>query len=164
MYNTVWKLQKFTLSNFMQKFCEINLFSTELHSILFTRNIFQARVNFSIFHTVYSKWRRGHYFSNFVMWLIVLTLIFTPNFIYKPSNEPRKGLPFVEMLFMPRKPTLVHLDSKVLAHLKYFYTVLKFQSFPGNQILCEINIREYRSSKSAIFCNFRGPALSFLFW
>ena len=125
----MWKLQKFTLSNFMQKFCETNIFSFELHSVLFPRNIFQARVNFSIFHTVYSKWRRGHYFSNFVMWLIVLTLIFTPNFIYKPSNEPRKGLPFVEMLFMPRKPTLVHLDSKSIGTPKVFLHSVEISEF-----------------------------------
>ena len=38
-------------------------------------------------------------------------------------------------------------------------TVLKFQDFSITQILGEINFRECRSSKSAIYNNFRGYQL-----
>ena len=53
---TVWKLRKFTLTNFSRKFCEINEFSnTNLHCKLLPRNIFQVSVNFSFFCTVCTK-------------------------------------------------------------------------------------------------------------
>ena len=53
---TVWKLRKFTLTNFSRKFCEINEFSnTNLHCKQLPRNIFQVSVNFSFFCTVCTK-------------------------------------------------------------------------------------------------------------
>ena len=46
---TVWKLQKFTLTYFWQKFRESNVFTKGNTKELIWRNIFSVRVNFSFF-------------------------------------------------------------------------------------------------------------------
>ena len=53
-YNTVLKLQKFTLTITLQKFREINACNCYpiLLCILVSRNILKVRVYFSFFHTV----------------------------------------------------------------------------------------------------------------
>ena len=53
---TLWKLRKFSLTFFWQKFRETNGFTKEITKELISRNIFSVRENFRNFHTV-----MGHY-------------------------------------------------------------------------------------------------------
>ena len=50
-FQTVPKLQRFSLTHFWQKFRERNVFTKEITKELIWRNIFLARLNFSFFHT-----------------------------------------------------------------------------------------------------------------
>ena len=52
----MWKIRNFTLTKFWQKFREINFFTINKQYNFSSRNIFQVRVNFSIFHTVEKEW------------------------------------------------------------------------------------------------------------
>ena len=52
LVTTVWKIQKFTLPLFWQKFRESIIITTEIIKWLIWRNLFSSRVNFSFFHTV----------------------------------------------------------------------------------------------------------------
>ena len=56
MHCIVWKLRKFSLTFFWQKFRETNGFTKEITKELISRNIFSVRENFRNFHTV-----MGHY-------------------------------------------------------------------------------------------------------
>ena len=49
---TVWKLQKFSLTHFWQKFRESNGFTKWITKELIWRNIFLVRVNFEFFYKV----------------------------------------------------------------------------------------------------------------
>ena len=49
---TVWKLRKFTLTHFWQKFRETNVFTIEITKELFSREKNSLRENFAFFHTV----------------------------------------------------------------------------------------------------------------
>ena len=60
--HTLWKLQKFTLTLFWQKFRETNVFTKEITKQLIWRNYFSVRVNFwfSFSHSVncaVEKWK-----------------------------------------------------------------------------------------------------------
>ena len=49
---TLWKLRKFSLTQFSQKFRESNVFTKEYTRELISRNISYVRENFLFFHTV----------------------------------------------------------------------------------------------------------------
>ena len=49
---TVWKLPKFALTLFWQKFRQSNSFTVEITKLVIWWNIFSVRVNFRNFHTV----------------------------------------------------------------------------------------------------------------
>ena len=55
-HSTVWKLRKFSLTYFWQKFRQSNGFTKEITKELIWRNISLARENFSFFHTV-KQWK-----------------------------------------------------------------------------------------------------------
>ena len=42
----------------------------------------------------------------------------------------------------------------------FYSTVWTFNNFSATRILCEINFRDSRSEKSALFCNFEGLNVS----
>ena len=63
----MWKLRKFTLTISLQKFREIDALRYKLHCMLFSRNIFILRVNFSNFLTVPRNY--DHF------WQIISTLL-----------------------------------------------------------------------------------------
>ena len=56
---TVWKLRKFSLTLFWQKFRETNSLTKEITKELVSRKKFSVRENFTFFHTVATSLRRG---------------------------------------------------------------------------------------------------------
>ena len=75
LVHTVWKLRKFSLTLFWQKFRESNVFTKEITKELISRNFFSVRENFSFFHTV-TLW----------MWTVHLGFF---NFLYQNFREIR---------------------------------------------------------------------------
>ena len=57
----LWKLRKFILTHFCQKFRESNGFTKEITKELIWRNIFLVRLNFSFFHTVHCRQKQEIY-------------------------------------------------------------------------------------------------------
>ena len=52
-HTVLCKLRNYSLMLFWQKFRESNVFNEKVTKVLFSRNIFSARVNFSNFHAIY---------------------------------------------------------------------------------------------------------------
>ena len=65
---TVWKLLRFSLTHFWQKFRESNVFTKEL----IWGNIFFVRLNFSLFHT---EWYCAHCLKAEITWIQLFWLL-----------------------------------------------------------------------------------------
>ena len=108
LYFTVWKLLKFILTLFWQKYRESIVSTKEVSEALISRNIFSVRVNFLFFHTV-------------------------QNWIY---FQPEKNVRKLTMNSVGQKKTTTSLVSK-LNFSNFYVCSTKIRQFcTYNSILC----------------------------